>query len=169
MTPPHIHQPADGVVMAMATANHSNTGTTWSSDAQELWIAVQSANGSSLVMKWDCSPWHSLGDVFEQGTRITGLQVLPLTAAHEPSQLLAVDETLLVVGQLELPDVGNVSTVLFNGTAFRPLLLTSNSLTGEPGRITSFFSSQQQFFTECEWLVCPFRLLLTCSSLKHQW
>jgi hypothetical protein len=69
-------------------------------------------------MKWDGSQWHSLGDVFEQGTQITGLQILSLTVTHESSQLLAVDQTLLVVGWLELPDIGNVSAVLFNDTAF---------------------------------------------------
>ncbi|KAI9784157.1 MAG: hypothetical protein M1839_002662 [Geoglossum umbratile] len=111
----------------------------------QFWIAGVSNNGSAFIMKYDGSTWRSLGDSFGKNTRIRGLQVLSLSKQHAKSDFLAPGQTLLVTGELNLPNFGNASAALFNGTVFSPFILASNA--NGPGSLSHLFSQKQNFFS----------------------
>ncbi|KAH7416928.1 cortical protein marker for cell polarity-domain-containing protein [Cadophora sp. MPI-SDFR-AT-0126] len=125
-----------GPVTALTAAN---------SDASQLWVAGIAANGSTFLMKFDGTTWNSVGDALGSGTKIHGLQVLPLTENHDSSDMLSANQALMITGSLNLPGFGNASAVLFNGTTFQPFALTSSS-SNTGGSISQIFSQRQNFF-----------------------
>ncbi|TVY71479.1 Polarized growth protein rax2, partial [Lachnellula suecica] len=126
-----------GAVTALAAAN---------SDASQLWVAGVATNGSTFLMKFDGSIWNSVGNTLGSSTNIRGLQVLPLTKKHTTSDLVPNNEDLMITGSLDLPNFGNASAVLFNGTTFQPFALTSTaSDTG--GSLSQIFISKQNVFS----------------------
>jgi hypothetical protein len=132
-------QGADGIpgpVTALAAGNDEVT---------QFWIAGESNNGSAFIMKYDGSTWRSLGDSLGRTTRIRGLQVLSLSKPHAKSNYLDQDQILLVTGELNLPNFGNASAALFNGTTFSPFILSTS--TNGPGSLSHLFSQKQNFFT----------------------
>jgi Cortical protein marker for cell polarity len=111
----------------------------------QFWVAGVSNNGSAFIMKYDGSTWQSLGDSFGKNTTIRGLQVLSLSKDHAKSASLDPSQTLLITGELNLPNFGNVSAVLFNGTTFFPFILSNNN--NGPGSLSHLFSQKQNFFS----------------------
>ena len=109
-------------------------------DASKFWVAGKSANRSAFLMKYDGSQFRSIGDSLGKETTILGLSVLQLSKNHEDSDLVPGNEVLLVTGQLNLPNFGNASAALFNGTTFAPFIL-SNSGNG-PGSLSSLVSEK---------------------------
>ncbi|KAI9735680.1 MAG: hypothetical protein M1834_001696 [Cirrosporium novae-zelandiae] len=120
--------------------------TAASTDSSQAWIAGQATNGSAFLLKYDGSSWHSAGNIFGTSTTIRGLQVLSLTKTHSSSSVLDSDKSLLVTGQLNLPDFGNASAALFNGTTLTPFIL-STTADNEPGSLSQLFSQQQYDFS----------------------
>ena len=109
------------------------------SDLSNYWIAGTSTNGSAYFLNYDGSNFQSPGDLFAEGTVIRGMEVLALSKNHDSVSLLNDDQTLLIMGQLIIPDFGNASAALYNGTAITPFILSSTS-DGDAGTMTQFFS-----------------------------
>jgi hypothetical protein len=116
-----------------------------SSDATHYWVAGQSTNGSSFLIKYDGSQFIPVGDVFGKQTNIRSLQMLSLNKNHGKIDLLDQNHVLLLTGQLELPDFGNASAALFNGTDFQPFILSTTE-DGGPGSLARLFASEEKFF-----------------------
>ncbi|MCJ1391694.1 hypothetical protein MMC18_004559 [Xylographa bjoerkii] len=125
-----------GPVTALSAAN---------SDASQFWVAGKSTNGSAFLMLYDGTNFQSVGDTLGKNTLIRGLAVLSLSQDHTATTLVPADLSLLITGQLDLPNFGNASAALFNGTTFSPFIL-SNSGNG-PGSISQLFTENQQTFS----------------------
>lgn len=124
-----------GPITALAPAD--NAATTF-------WVAGKATNGSVFLMKYDGTSFHVAPNVFGAQTIIQGISVLNLNKDHDDSILVDRSMTLLVTGQLSLPDTGNASAVLFNGTTFTPFILSTAGK--QPGSLSTLFSEQQMDF-----------------------
>jgi hypothetical protein len=113
-----------------------------SEDISEFWIAGLSTNGSAFMMNYDGSNFKSPGNLFSEGTLIRGMEVLPVNQDHSSVSLLNNDQILLIMGDLIIPDFGNASAALYNGTAVTPFILSSKS-DGSPGSMSHLFSENE--------------------------
>jgi len=113
-----------------------------SEDLSEFWVAGTSTNGSAFVLNYDGSSFNSPGDLFSEGTVIRGMEVLPVNQDHSSVSLLNNDQILLIMGQLIIPNFGNASAALYNGTAVTPFILSSKS-DGTPGSMSHLFSENE--------------------------
>ncbi|KAL5340334.1 cortical protein marker for cell polarity-domain-containing protein [Aspergillus crustosus] len=109
-----------------------------SGDMSRFWVAGQYTNGSNFVVNYDGSAFHPAREIFGNGTVIRGLDVIPLAADHDDTSLLDNDLTLLITGQIAVPDFGLASAALYNGTTLIPFILSSTS-DGQPGRMSHMF------------------------------
>ncbi|KAF7714194.1 Uncharacterized protein PECH_000315 [Penicillium ucsense] len=126
-----------GNVTAFAPANE---------EVSNFWIAGSSSNGSAFLLKYDGSKFQSTGSLFAEGTRIRDLEVLPLNKDHSSATLLNNNQALLVLGELVIPDFGNASAALYNGTAVTPFILSSKQ-NGEPGSMSRLIMENNNPFT----------------------
>jgi len=83
-----------------------------------------------------------LGD----NTVIRSIQVLELQDGNDSNDFLDNNQVLLAMGSLNLPNFGNASAATFDGTSWKPLLLTTTA-DNLPGTIVSLFSQKQQKFS----------------------
>jgi hypothetical protein len=83
-----------------------------------------------------------LGD----NSTVRNVQVLELQKSGNSNDFLGGNQILLAMGSLNLPGFGNASAATFNGTNWRPFLLSSTT-DGDPGTIVSLFSQKQQKFS----------------------
>lgn len=139
-----------GQAWTTATGSNAIPGTVTSivpatSDISQYWVAGTATNGSAFVMKYDGTNWNSVGNVFESGSVIRGLQMMPLSSNHDNSDLVPSNQVLMLTGAMVLPTFGNVSAVLFNGTTFQPFALTS-STSNTGGSLSHIFSQENNFF-----------------------
>ncbi|KAL4782658.1 cortical protein marker for cell polarity-domain-containing protein [Aspergillus varians] len=118
-----------GSVTAFSPAN---------ADVSRFWLAGQSDNGTNFVVNYDGSTFHPPQEIFDKGTVIRGLEVLPLSSDHSDTDLLNKDLALLITGEVVVPDFGTASAALFNGTTLTPFILASTS-DGHPGRMSRMF------------------------------
>ncbi|PWY90740.1 hypothetical protein BO70DRAFT_77000 [Aspergillus heteromorphus CBS 117.55] len=126
-----------GTITAFTPANTAVT---------KFWLAGVYTNGSSFLAAYDGSSFTFLRNVFDEGTDIRGLEVLPISRNHDDVSVLNDDQMLLVTGQLLIPDFGNASAALYNGTAMVPFILSSTS-DGQPGSISHMFFQNQNPYT----------------------
>ena len=124
-----------GPVTALTSAN---------SDASAFWVAGKGTNGSTFLIKYDGTKFNSVGDVLGQQTTIRGLSMMTLSKNHPNNNLVDPSMVLLITGQLSLPNFGNASAALFNGTTFSPFIL-SNSENG-PGSLSQIFTEKEISF-----------------------
>ena len=124
-----------GPVTALAPANKG---------ASQFWVAGKATNGSTFLVKFDGSSYHSVGDALGTQTTILGLSVLHANNNNDGNNLVPKNMILLVTGQLNLPSFGNVSAVIFNGTTFTPFMLSTSG--NSPGSISQLFSESQVNF-----------------------
>lgn len=121
-----------------------------SQDLSEFWIAGTAQNGSAFLLNYDGSSFKSPGNLFSEGTIIRGMEILPVNEDHSPVTLLNNDQTLLVMGELVIPNFGKASAALYNGTAVNPFILSSKS-NGQPGSMSQLFTEYQNPYTnKCE-------------------
>ncbi|KAL5000933.1 cortical protein marker for cell polarity-domain-containing protein [Aspergillus recurvatus] len=109
-----------------------------SADMSRFWLAGQSSNGSNFIVNYDGSSFQPAQEIFDDGTVIHGLDVIPLASDHDDSDLLNNDLALLITGQIAVPDFGTASAALFNGTTLIPFVISSAS-DGQPGRMSRMF------------------------------
>ena len=126
-----------GPVTALTAANN---------DGSQFWIAGKSTNGSAFLMKYDGSSFTSIGQDFGDQTTIRGLSMMQLSVNHDSTDLVGRGMMLLVTGQLDLPNFGNASAALFNGTNFTPFLLSTSR--NNPGSISQMFSEKVLSFKD---------------------
>ncbi|GAB7363843.1 hypothetical protein MBLNU230_g4408t1 [Neophaeotheca triangularis] len=113
--------------------------TPGSGDYDSFWAAGSSSeHRADFLAKYTEEDSWTTVDGLAEGTSIRGLQVLSLDSDHDSTDLLDDGDILLVTGNIVLPDSGNCSAALFNGTSFQPFLLTSTS-DGSPGSISRVF------------------------------
>ena len=114
-----------------------------SSSYDEFWAAgIASNNDSAYLSKYSDDSWVGVGG-FGPGTVIRGLQILSLTSGHGSTDLIPSNDVLMVTGNINVPNFGNASAVLFNGTDFEPFLLT-NKDDGSQGTVAGVFVSNPQ-------------------------
>jgi hypothetical protein len=126
-----------GTVTAFTPAN---------TDVSKFWLAGESKNGSAFLASYDGSNLHFAGSIFGAGTTIRALEILPLSQKHRDVSTLNNDQDLLVIGQLVIPDFGNASAALFNGTTLTPFLLSSK-WNGQSGSMTQMFYENKNPYT----------------------
>ena len=124
-----------GPVTALSPAND---------DVSQFWVAGKSSNGSAFLMKYDQSKFRSIGDMLGDNTIIRGISVLQLKENHASNDLVDPGITLLITGQLYLPNFGNASAALFNGTTFTPFILSTSG--NGPGSLSQLFSEKKLSF-----------------------
>ena len=125
-----------GPITALSAADSSN---------DEFWVGgVATKNGSFYLSKYSNNVWTGASGLLP-GTIIRGLQVMSLTANHENTALVASDQVLMISGNLNVPNFGNASAVLFNGTTWEPFILT-NTNDGTVGSVSGIFVSNPQNF-----------------------
>ena len=135
-----------GPVTALSPAND---------DASQFWVAGKSNNGSAFLLKYDGSNFNSVGDDFVSGTTIRGLSMFQISQKHNSNKLVDSGMVLLVTGQLNLPNFGNASAALFNGTNFTPFLLSTSG--NNPGSLSQLFSEKVlSFSTSGAWNILRF-------------
>ncbi|KAJ5105071.1 hypothetical protein NUU61_002418 [Penicillium alfredii] len=117
-----------------------------SEDLSKFWLGGTSTNGSSFLLSYDGSKFQSAGKLFSEGTVIRGLEVLPVSDDHSKVSLLNDDQTLLIMGDLVIPDFGNASAALYNGSAVTPFILSTRS-DGRSGSMSQLFSEHQNPYT----------------------
>ncbi|OJJ41795.1 hypothetical protein ASPWEDRAFT_23855 [Aspergillus wentii DTO 134E9] len=117
-----------------------------STDVSTFWLAGQSTNGSSFITSYDGSKFVPAGDLFDDGTIIQGLEVIPISSDHKSDDYLNKDLILIVTGQLVIPDFGNASAALFDGIDLTPFMLSSKS-NGQPGTMSRLFMENQNPYT----------------------
>lgn len=125
-----------GPVTALAPATN---------DGSSFWVAGKSANGTAFIMKYESGSFTSVGDVLGTQTTVLGLSVLQVNKNHNNNDLLSSNMILMVTGQLHLPNFGNASAALYNGTAFTPFILSTSG--NGPGSLSQMFSEKQVHFT----------------------
>ncbi|KAL4927251.1 putative cellular morphogenesis protein (Rax2) [Aspergillus undulatus] len=109
-----------------------------SGDVSTFWLAGQSDDGTNFVVNYDGANFQSPQEIFDDGTVIRGLDVLPLADDHDDTDLLNNDLALLVTGDIVVPNFGAASAALFNGTTLTPFIISSTS-DGQPGRMSRMF------------------------------
>lgn len=128
-----------GPVTALCPAN---------SDGSQFWAAGTASNGSAFISRFDGTQWRSIGYLLGTGTVVQGLQVFSLTQNHANSDLLAQNQALLVMGTLNIPNFGNASAALFNGTTFTPFVLSTSNGQGGGSISQAFVQNPQNFFQQ---------------------
>ncbi|KAE8356178.1 cortical protein marker for cell polarity-domain-containing protein [Aspergillus coremiiformis] len=111
-------------------------------DMSTFWLAGVSSNGSSYLANYDGSKFQYAGDIFDHGTAIRNLEVLSLSKDHSDVSLLHDDQILLITGQLVIPNFGNASAAVFNGTDLTPFMLSLNK-DGQPGSMAQLFYEKE--------------------------
>ena len=125
-----------GFVTALAPAD--NPATTF-------WVAGTANNGSAFLMKYDgSSTFNSPGDLFGPQTVIQGISVLNVNNNHDDTNLVGGGLILLITGELNLPNFGNASAALYNGTVLTPFMLSTSG--NGPGSLSGLFSEHQITF-----------------------
>ena len=153
-TPFRKDQPIPGPITAISPSSSQGQGTStgstgWSSDSTGFWIAGTSANGSAFLTKWGNGTWSSVGQIFGNQTKITGVEVMTIKQHTNPNDFLESGQILILTGSLSIPNAGNASAALFNGTNIWPLVLTLNA-DGNPGSLSSMFSEQKISFAPAQ-------------------
>ena len=123
-----------GFVTALAPAD---------SQASNFWVAGTANNGSAFLMKYNdaSSTFTSPGNLFGPQTTIQGVSVLNVNKDHDSTNLVGSGVIVLVTGALNLPNFGNASAALFNGTVLTPFLLSTSG--NGPGSLSGLFSENQ--------------------------
>ncbi|PSK60523.1 hypothetical protein B9Z65_673 [Elsinoe australis] len=100
-------------------------------DYNQFWVAgTATNNNSAYLQKYDGQNWVAVGGL-GANSQIRSLQVMSTTEDHAASSLISRDEVLLLTGSISVPNFGNASAVLFNGTNFTPFLLTNTADNGQ--------------------------------------
>jgi len=119
--------------------------TSGSSDGTQYWVGGSDAEGAPLIQKYN-GTWTPLEPGLGEGSVIQGLQVFSTSRDHSRADLLARNHVLMVLGSLNVPDFGNASAAIFNGTAWTPYALTGGS-TGSTSLRSVFVENPANFFT----------------------
>ncbi|KIW07697.1 uncharacterized protein PV09_01635 [Verruconis gallopava] len=118
--------------------------TSGSSDGTQYWVGGTNVDGSPLLQKYN-GTWTAVEPALGQGSVIQGLQVFTTTQNHGKSDLLNRNLVLMALGSLNVPNFGNASAAIFNGTTWTPYALTG-STTGNGSLRQVFVENPFNFF-----------------------
>ncbi|KAF2436411.1 hypothetical protein EJ08DRAFT_578792 [Tothia fuscella] len=104
--------------------------TSGSSDGSQYWVGGSNQDGSALLEKYNGTAWTTVEPALGPSSVIHGLQIFTTTQKHNRADILAQNNVLLVMGQLNVTGFGNASAALFNGTAWTPYLLSTSGSGG---------------------------------------
>lgn len=125
-----------GFVTALAPAD---------SQATTFWVAGKATNGSAFLMKYDgSSAFNTPGNIFGPQTTIQGISVLNVNQNHDDNNLVSASMIVLITGELNLPNFGNASAALFNGTTLTPFIISTSG--SGPGSLSGLFSQYENNF-----------------------
>ncbi|KAF6220416.1 hypothetical protein HO133_002848 [Letharia lupina] len=149
-TPFREDQPIPGQITAMSPTGSRGQDTPsgsagWSSDSAGFWIAGTYPNSSAFLMKWGNDTWLPVNQDFGNPSKITGVEVVSLDQDTAGNEFLDSGRILVLTGSMNLPQAGNASATLFNGTYVWPLVLTTGA-DGSPGSLSQMFSEQETYF-----------------------
>lgn len=115
-------------------------------DGSEFWAAGQAQDGSAFLSRFVNGGWRSVDDQFQPGTLIRSIQPLKISNEHSASDLIASNQVLLILGEIQLRNSVSASGAIFNGSTVTPFLLTS----GPDGKRSSlsrmFVENPESFF-----------------------
>ena len=122
-----------GPVTALTAAND---------DVSKFWVAGQGSNGSAFLFKYNGEKFQPAGNTSVLGnqTTIRGLSMLSLNTNHDKTLLVPANMVLLITGSLDLPNFGNASAALFDGTTFTPFILSTSG--NSPGSLSQLISEK---------------------------
>ncbi len=129
-----------GPVVAMTPANK---------DTSSFWVAGVATNGSTFLMKYHDKSWKSVQDLGSE-TVIRGLQIITTSKDHDSSELMPKNEVLILTGSIDVPNFGQASAVLYNGTTFQPYILASSSDPTSSPYLSQFFSQRKHSFPDAK-------------------
>jgi hypothetical protein len=133
-----IAHPGASVLPGPVTAMSSVIG-------DEFWVSgIATNNGSTYIAKYNGNTFV-IASGLGQNSVVRSLQVIPTTASHDNTALIASNDVLLLTGTIDVPSYGNASSVLFNGTTYTPYLITSSN-DGGAGTIAGVFVSDPRGF-----------------------
>lgn len=125
-----------GPIVAITAVNSQYT---------EFWVGgVATSDDSAFLSRYSDGAWTSASGL-GAATTIRKLQIMPLSSNHDDSDLMSNDQVLMILGNVNIPDVGNASAVLYNGTHYDPFILTSLK-DGSQGSLSAVFVSKPQNF-----------------------
>jgi hypothetical protein len=125
-----------GPIVALTAVNSQYT---------EFWAGgVSTSDNSAFLYKYADNTWTAATGLGADSS-IRKLQIMPLNTDHAASELVAADQVLMILGNVQVPDVGNASAVLFNGTAYEPFILTSMQGGGQGSLSAMFVSNPRNF------------------------
>lgn len=125
-----------GPIVAITAVNNQYT---------EFWAGgVSSSDNSAFLSRYSDGTWTSATGL-GAATTIRKLQIMPLSSNHDDTDLMSNNQVLMILGNVNIPDVGNASAVLYNGTHYDPFLLTSMD-DGSQGSLSAVFVSNPQNF-----------------------
>ncbi|KAK0825559.1 hypothetical protein LTR03_017430 [Friedmanniomyces endolithicus] len=139
-TPFTSSSPLPGPISVLAPAN---------SQYDQFWASgIATTNGSTYLAQYNNAGGSSksgtwTGVPLGSSTTIRGLQVMALTSKHSNTDLVPADSALMVMGNIDIPNFGNASAALFNGTDLQPFVLTSKQ-GGGVGSLAGVFVSNPQ-------------------------
>jgi hypothetical protein len=118
--------------------------TSGSSDGKQYWVGGSNADGSPLLQKYN-GTWTPIEPALGEGSEIQGLQIFSTSRDHGRADLLARNHVLMALGSLNVPNFGNASAAIFNGTAWTPYALTGASA-GSSSLRNVFVENPANFF-----------------------
>lgn len=125
-----------GPIVAITAVNSQYT---------EFWAGgVSTSDNSAFLSRYSDGNWTSATGL-GAATTIRKLQIMPLSSNHDDSDLMSNNQVLMILGNVNIPDVGNASAVLYNGTHYEPFILTSMD-DGSQGSLSAVFVSNPQNF-----------------------
>ena len=119
--------------------------TVTADDDHSVYVAGSASGGEAFIRRWDGSSWSSIGmdqsgDPIAETSKVQQMAVVPLTSGTDAANgmFASRDRALLVSGQLNLQNIGSVSSALFDGKSWYPYLLTSTT-SGGAGALAGMF------------------------------
>jgi len=103
-------------------------------------------NNTAYLQKYDGTNWTSVSGL-GTGSSIRGIQIMSASSNHDPSPLVDSDQVLLITGALNIPNFGNASAAIFNGTTFQPFLLSNTAANGQGSVSRIFVENPSNFLT----------------------
>jgi len=111
-----------------------------------VYVAGTSLDGRTpYAWRWDGSSWTDIGTgALAAGSAISQLAFVPLSDNEASNAIMQGNRRLMASGQLALQGYGDASSAFFDGANWFPFI-TSVTPSGNPGRISSMFSSISSF------------------------
>lgn len=111
----------------------------------DTFVAGSRADGSLYIVKFNGSTYTDIDSgYFTQPSVLDQIQVLPLADYSTDDASIGPNRILLATGNFTTTESAPYSGVVYDGSAWKPYLLTT-TLSGVPGRVRGVFHSMPVF------------------------